>query len=96
MATQLIDDSNYPEVVLCEFTDHNGTKHKFVAKWPVISNEDFSNSFPMACAIGCIIIKENAESYIVSTLEPWGIASEEDLTEFEISKNLLLKIRERK
>ena len=28
-ATQLIDDSNYPEVVLCEFADHNGKKHKF-------------------------------------------------------------------
>ena len=29
IATQLIDDSNYPEVVLCEFADYNGKKHKF-------------------------------------------------------------------
>ena len=92
IATKLIDDSSYPEIVLCEFTDYNGKKHEFVEKWPVISNKDFSNSFPMTCAIGCTILKENAESYIVSTLEPWDIESEEALTEFEISKNLLLKI----
>ena len=92
IATKLIDDSNYPEIVQCEFTDYNGKKHEFIEKWPVISKEDFINDFPATCVIGCIILKENAESYIVSTLEPWDIESEEQLNEFEISRSLLMEI----
>ena len=42
--------------------------------------------------LNTIILKENAESYIVSTLEPWDIESEEQLNEFEISRSLLMEI----
>ena len=82
IATKLIDDSGYPEFVLCEF----------IEKWPVVSNEEFTNQFPTNCIIGCIVLKEKIESYMVSTLEPWDIESEEGLCEFEISKNLLINI----
>jgi hypothetical protein len=64
----------------------------FIEKWSVVSNEEFFDSFPTNCVIGCTILKENAESYIVSTLKPWDIESEEKLTRFEISKSLLMKI----
>ena len=92
IATKLIDDSGYPEFVLCEFIDYKGKKHEFIEKWPVVSNEDFTNQFPTNCIIGCIVLKEKIESYMVSTLEPWDIESEEGLCEFEISKNLLINI----
>ena len=94
IATKLIENSSYPEIVLCEFTDYNGKKHEFIEKWPVISNEVFSNAFPTTCVIGCTILKENTDSYVVSTLEPWNIESEEQLTEFEIRKSLLIEIYE--
>jgi len=73
IATKLIDDSNYPEIVLCEFIDYNGKKHEFIEKWPVISDKDFSNFFPVDCVIGCTILKENAELYIDSILVSWNL-----------------------
>ena len=92
IATKLIDDSVYPEFVLCEFIDYRGKKHEFIEKCPVVSNEEFTNKFPTNCIIGCIVLKERIESYMVSTLEPWVIESEEGLCELEISKNLLINI----
>lgn len=90
-ATKLLDDSVYPEVVLCEFVDCNGKKHEFIEKWPVVSSEEFADSFPLNCVIGCTVLKENANSYLVDTLEPWDIESKEGLHEFEISKGLLIE-----
>ena len=69
-----------------------GKKHEFIEKCPVVSNEEFTNKFPTNCIIGCIVLKERIESYMVSTLEPWVIESEEGLCELEISKNLLINI----
>ena len=92
IATKLIDDSRYPEFVLCEFIDYKGKKHEFIEKWPVVSNKEFTKQFPTNCIIGCVVLKEKIESYVVSTLEPWDIESEEGLYEFEISKNLLINI----
>jgi len=89
-ATKLIDNTTYPEVVLIEFYDYNGQKHTFIEKWPVVSAQEFDNSFPQDCAIACIIVKETGTSYIVDTSNPWGIESEESLTIFEISKELLV------
>lgn len=55
IATKLIDDSGYPEFVLCVFIDYRGKKHEFIEKCPVVSNEEFTNKFPTNCIIGCIV-----------------------------------------
>ena len=91
LATQLIDRSFYPEIVLCEMLDINGCKHQFIEKWPVISTEKFENIFPQACEIGCVIQEERSTSYIVCTEQPWDIESTEGKTIFEIAKNLLIE-----
>ena len=91
IATELIDNSSYPAIVLLNFCDINGIKHEFIEKWPIISDEEFTNMFPIDCAIGCTLLKEEDNSYIVSTSSPWGIESEDGLTTFEIDKNLLIK-----
>ena len=90
IATKLIYDSSYPEFVLCEFFDIKGKKYEFIEKWPVVSNKPFINEFPMECVIGCTIVKEHAESYIVNTLEPWHIESKEGFYEFEVCKSLII------
>ena len=53
LATQLIDRSFYPEIVLCEMVDVHGCKHQFIEKWPVVSvsAKKFENIFPQACEI---------------------------------------------
>ncbi len=93
VVTKLLDDSVYPEIVLCEFIDYFGKKQVFIEKWPVVSNEKFTKHFPLKCYIGCKIIKENMNSYLVSTLEPYDIESEDGLFEFEISKEMLYEER---
>ena len=90
-ATKLIDNSSYPEVVLCEIVDVYGQKHEFIEKWPVVSAEDFENSFPRKCELDCIVLEEKETSYLVSTEQPWHIESTDEKTIFEISKELLLK-----
>ena len=91
IATKLIDDSTYPEIVLLHFCDTNGKNHEFLEKWPIVSNKEFTNIFPVDCAIGCILLEEKENSYIVSTSKPWCIESEDGLTTFEIDKKLLYK-----
>ena len=59
-------------------------KHEFIEKWPVVSNEEFTNQFPTNCIIGCIVLKEKIKSYMVSTLEHWDIESKEGLCEYII------------
>ena len=92
IATKLIDDTRYPEIILCEFFDYDGHKHEFIEKWPVVSDKEFKNVFPRECVIGCTILETKRDSYIVSTLKPWDIESVEEINVFEISKNLLLEI----
>ena len=90
-ATQLIDRSFCPEIVLCEIVDVNGCKHRFIEKWPVVSAEKFENIFPKECTIGCVVLEERPTSYIVSTEQPWDIDSTEGKTVFEISKELVFE-----
>lgn len=92
VATRLIDDSSYPEIVLCEFADFKGIKHEFIEKWPVISSEKFDNIFPKCCSIGCVIIEERTKTYTVNTDQPWGIESTEGNTIFEIDTNMLIEM----
>ena len=91
IAIQLIDNTEYPEIVLCEFMDCKGNKHEFIEKWPVVSDKEFINIFPIECVIGCTILETKADSYMVSTSEPWDIESEEGLSLFEIDKDLLIE-----
>ena len=93
-ATQLIDNSAYPEIVLCEFIDANDNRHKIIEKWPVISSEKFENVFPKVCFIGCTVVEKKFESYIVDTGQPWYIESEEGKTIFEIHKSLLIEMND--
>ena len=92
VVTRLIDDNSYPEIVLCEFADFKGIKHKFIEKWPVISSEKFGNNFPKCCLIGCVLMEEKTRTYTVNTGQPWGIESIEGKTIFEIDRSLLIKM----
>ena len=89
-AIELLDNSTYPEIVLIEFFDYYGHRHRFAEKWPVVSTDTFDGSFPKDCGIACVVTEEKEMSFIVDTSKPWDIESEEGLTVFEINKNLLL------
>ena len=90
IAIDLINNSSYPEIVLCEFIDIYGIKHRIIEKWSVVSLEKFDNIFPKDSYIGCIIVEEKAESVIVNTEQPWYIESIEGKNVFEIHKSSLV------
>ena len=90
-ATQLIDDSAYPEIVRCVFTDAYGRTHTVMEKWPVVSAEKYENTFPKDCALGCIVVERRGNMCIVDTQQPWHIESEDGETVFEIREDLLLE-----
>lgn len=90
-AMKLIGNSTYPEIVQCEFYDYAGYLHTFIEKWPVVSSEQFDNVFPTECFIGCVIVEERQNTFIVNTEEPWDICSEDENYIFEISKDLLIR-----
>lgn len=86
---KLLDNSNYPEIVCCEFCDVYGVKHKIIEKLPVVSAETFSNTFPCDCIIACTIVEEHDNYFIVDTGEPWAIESVDSKHIFNIGKELL-------
>lgn len=90
-AIQLIDDSAYPEIVRCVFTDFHGCTHTFTEKWPKVSNDDFENSFPRECTLGCVLVEKRGEICVVDTSQPWYVESEDEKTVFEIHEDLLLE-----
>ena len=93
-AIRLIDDSAYPEIVLCEFMDVNDKQHTIIEKWPKVSNDKFVNIFPKNCFIGCTVLEEKYESCVVTTEQPWYIESEEGKTIFEIQKSILIEVND--
>lgn len=88
-ATKIIDNTDYPEVVLIEVIDFEGHKHNFIEKWPVVSVQEFDGSVPKDCTIACTLVEEKERSCIVDTSKPWSIVSEKGVTVFEISKEVL-------
>lgn len=91
MAIQLIDDSAYPEIVRCIFTDACGRTHTVVEKWPVVSAEKFENIFPKDCLLGCTVVERRGRICVVDADRPWGIESEDGETVFEIREDQLLE-----
>ena len=93
-AIRLIDDSTYPEIVRCVFTDVHGRMHTFMEKWPVVSADKFENTLPKDCELGCVVVERRGDVCVVDTDQPWGIESEEGETVFEIHEDLLIEDEE--
>lgn len=91
VATKLIDNSTYPEVVECEIVDAKGIKHIFHEKWPVVSAEDYDDVYPKICDIACIIEASLIDTVIVNTNTPWGCESIEGDYRFEVFKKDLIE-----
>lgn len=93
VATKLIDNSSYPEIVECEIVDAKGTKHIFHEKWPVVSAEDYDDVYPKICDIACIIEGCNEDTVIINTNIPWGCVSVDGEYRFEVFKKDLIEYK---
>ena len=93
VATKLIDNSSYPEIIECEIVDAKGTKHIFHEKWPVVSTEDYDDVYPKICDIACIIEECNEDTVIINTNIPWGCVSVDGEYRFEVFKKDLIEYK---
>ncbi len=80
-----------PNIVASELMDANGHVHTFVLKEPLVSLDELNahSSYPRPGSIRCVVLDRGydangRELVTISTAEPNGIESTEELSEFVV------------
>ena len=95
-AIDLIDNSSYPEIVLCEFNDIYGIKHRIIEKWSVVSREKFDNIFPKDSYIGCIIVEKKRSRLSLIQINHGTLNQQKEKTFSKYTKAVWLQITNNK
>ena len=89
-------DSAFPGFVECAFVDAHGREHRFVEKVPVVTLEALheGSEYPrigqVACEIESSWVADDGRALSrVTTQRPWGIESDEGVSEFELTTQVL-------
>ncbi len=95
---RLIERSQ-PGFVQCVLVDASGAHHLFVEKIPVVSREGLRDDteYSRPGVVACIVMSartasDGRELVTVDTELPWGIASTDGRTRFEIFPDQLVEI----
>ena len=93
-----VGDEPQPGIVACEFPDIHGRRHCFVEKTAVVSAEYLGadTSYPRPGVIACEVVSRGRgaggrEVVPVDTERPWGVASAEGSTRFEVAADSLVE-----
>lgn len=84
-----IVDMSFPGFVLFELIDKKGISHHFIDKVPVIS-DDYDLIPPCIGYMGCNIVKETENSFIIDTALPDDIESLNGEYKFEVDKEQVI------
>ena len=78
---------NFPVWLDFELTDRHGNCHIFEEKAPIILSENVSipEKFPKTIKLKCELIETFKDYVVISTAEPYGIASIEGKSRFEVA-----------
>jgi hypothetical protein len=90
-------DAHFPGWVECSLIDAAGVEHLFVEKGPVVSSEALrtDTAYPRPGVIACTVVAENTdkpETVTVDTDQPWGVASTEGRSRFDIFRQDLVDL----
>lgn len=80
-----IIDMSFPIFIEFELIDINGTSHHFIDKVPVVSG-DYDLVPPCDGYMGCTIINETENTFIIDTVLPDDIESTNGEHTFEVYK----------
>ena len=83
-----ITDAGQPGFAEFTLTDCRGVQHHFIDKLPVVCGS-YDAVPPCAGEIGCRIVGETADTFIIDTEEPWDIDSLDGAYQFEVYKNMV-------
>ncbi len=83
-----ITDYSCPVFVEYELIDSHGKKHIFHDKHPIFFS-DYDVVIPCSGEMNCKIIKNNPDTVIIDTSEPYDIESDEGNYIFEVDKELI-------
>ncbi len=92
-----VSDEPQPGIVACEFSDAQGRSHHFVEKTAVVSAEYLGadTGYPRPRVIACAVVSRGrgggGEVVTVDTERPWGVASAEGVTRFEVAADSLVE-----
>ncbi len=96
---QWVEDDPQPGIVECRFTDRFGIDRTFIEKYSVVSTTLLSNDspYPRPGVVGCTFISteldDNGQEFaVVDTAQPWGIASIDGNTRFEVFVDQLCRV----
>ncbi len=89
-------DPHQPGWVECRLVDAFGVTHLFEEKVPVVTSEALSaeSDYPRDGIVACEVLLRRAgpdgrEVVTVDTERPWGVASKEGTTRFEVFRDQL-------
>jgi hypothetical protein len=90
-------DAHHPGWVECRLIDAAGVEHLFVEKGPVVSSENLwtDTAYPRAGVIACTVLAEDSdkpETVTVDTDQPWGVASIEGRSRFDVFRKDLVDL----
>lgn len=86
-------DDTQPGWIRCVLTDAFGKEWFFTEKIPIVTTKylDEKSEYPQEGMINCIITNEHVENnfIVIDTSKPYGIYSEDDISNFTIKKSQL-------
>jgi hypothetical protein len=95
--TRFVDD-HQPGFVECQLVDAAGDSHFFVEKAPVVTTQVLlsNSSYPCPGAIDCQVLAQWQDAngvglYRIDTSKPWGIESNDGITEFVVTGSQMLR-----
>ena len=86
---------DFPVWLGIKLIDRHGNRHAFEEKEPIIlpGNEPIPKKFPITIRLKCELIKTFKDYVVISTAKPYGIASIEGKSSFEIPPTAIYDIK---
>jgi hypothetical protein len=92
-------DADQPGWVECELSDVFGRRHGFIEKIPVVTKEEIGSdsAYPRQGLLACEVLTawRDQDGRLLSRIDtshPWGIASNNGLSEFVVPSEVLLTV----
>lgn len=89
-----VDDTDYPGTVRIEVIDADGKKWYFTEKNVVVDDDNLlspDKKYPIDIPLACKIVKKDKDYITVSTQEPWGLETEDGVSEFRMNASQVSK-----
>lgn len=91
--SRFVSDVPQPGTVEAVLTDIEGKEHKIIDKVPIFSAESLTakDEYPKDGVVSCQILERWIDCITINTEKPDGVESEEHITVFRVSPQLIIE-----